>query len=87
MATIVERVDEPVDQRHLRTDDGELDALALDGRQQPFDVVGGDVEQAGVLRDAGVARRAQQLGLLRRAAERAHERVLAAAGADDEDLH
>ena len=46
-----------------------------------------DVEQAGVARDAGVARRAQHLGVLRRAPERADDRVLAPARADDEDLH
>ena len=54
-------------------------------RGQRVDVVGGDVEQPRVRRDAGVAGRAEQLGALRRAGERADERVLAAAGADDED--
>ena len=34
----------------------------------------------------GVAGRAQHLGRARRAVQRAHERVLAPAGADDEDL-
>ena len=40
-----------------------------------------------VTRDPGVAGRAQHLGALRRARERTHDRVLAAARADDEDPH
>ena len=36
-------------------------------------------------RDAGVAGRAQQLGALRRARERLHERVLAGPRAEDQD--
>ena len=77
----------PRDERHLRPDDDEVDALALDRGDEPVDVLDGDVEQARVGGDAGVAGRAQQLGLLRRALQRAHDRVLAPAGADDEDLH
>ena len=81
------RVDESTHQRRLRTDDGEVDVLALDRGQQPLDVVDRDLEQARVRGDARVTRRAQQLRLLGRALQRAHDRVLAPARADDEDLH
>ena len=50
------------------------------------DVLGRDVEAARVGGDAGVARRAQHLGRARAAQQRAHDRVLAAAAADDQDL-
>ena len=51
------------------------------------DVVGGDIEAAGVGGDPGVAGRAEQLRRVRRAGQRADDRVLAPAAADDEDLH
>ena len=44
-----------------------------------------DIEARGVRRDARVARRAQQLGRLRAAQQRADDRVLAPAAADDQD--
>ena len=62
--------------------------LALAAATQPLDVIGGDPPAARASAcDAGVARRAQQLRLLRRARQRTHERVLTPARADDENLH
>ena len=46
-----------------------------------------DSTRARVAPDPGVAGRAQHFGRLRRAQQRAHDRVLAAARADDEDPH
>ena len=71
-------VGEPGDERRLGPDHDEVHAgeLAL------------AATIVGVARDAGVARRGEHLRALRRAHERPHDRVLAAAGADDEDpLH
>ena len=50
------------------------------------DVLGADVEAARVGRDPGVAGRAEDLGRARGARQRAHDRVLAPAASDDEDL-
>ena len=85
MPRAAEEVDEAVDQRRLGPDDDEVDGLALGRRRHGGHVAEPDVEQAGVARDAGVARRAEDLGVLRRAPERADDRVLAPARADDED--
>ena len=82
-----QEVDEAGDERRLGPDDDEVDGLALGRRGHGGHVAGADVEQARVARDAGVAGRAEHLGLLRRAPERADDRVLAPARADDEDLH
>ena len=81
-----ELVGEAGDERHLGPDDDEVDALRRGGVGQPGDVVDGDRQQPRVGGDARVAGRAQQLGRGGRALQRAHERVLAPAGADDEDL-
>jgi len=82
-----QRVDEPRHERRLGTDDGEVNPLALDRLDDPLHILRGDLQQARVPGDPGVPRRAQQLGHLRRASERAHDRVLAPTGADDQDLH
>ena len=73
-------VDEAGDERRLGPDDDEVDALvARRAAAMPADVVDADVEQAGVGGDPGVAGRAEDLGRLRRARERADDRVLAPA--------
>ena len=82
-----QRVDQTGDERRLGPDDDEVDRLALGRRGQGVDVVDADVEQVGVGGDAGVAGRAEHLRRLRRAPQRADDRVLAPARADDEDLH
>ena len=81
-------VGQPGDERRLGPADHELDPGRGGRAREALDVAGvGARQRRGVARDARVARRAQQLGPLRRARERAHDRVLAPAGADDEDLH
>ena len=61
-------------------------ALARRGDDR-LDVLGADLGQAlGVGGDPGVAGRAEQLGSVGRARERPHDRVLAPAAADDQDL-
>jgi hypothetical protein len=79
----VETVHETRDQRRLGADHDEV--AALRGGDEPVEVRHRHVDELRVARDAGVARRAQQLGLLRRALERPDDRVLASARADDED--
>ena len=81
------RVDEPRDERHLGPDDDEVDGFVARRRDQRVEIIDGDLEQPRIGGDAGVAGRAEQLRPLRRARERADERVLATPGADDKDLH
>ena len=83
---LLERVDDPLDQRRLGPDDDEVGLLLARRRDDAFGVLGGDLEAAGVGRDPGIARSAQHLARLRRARERAHDRVLASPAADDQDL-
>ena len=75
------------DERRLRPDHDELDARVACRGGERGRVVGGRVERARVAPDPRVARRAQHLGRLRGAQQRADERVLPAARADDEDPH
>jgi hypothetical protein len=62
-----------------------VDAFALDGRDDALRVVGRQVQEMRVLSDAGVAGGAPQLDAI--TLQRLHQRVLAAAAADDEDAH
>ena len=78
-------VRQPGHQRRLRAGHDQLDARRGRGRGEPFDVARVAASTVRVARDPRVAGRAQQLGLLRGARERAHDRVLAPAGSDDED--
>ena len=82
-----QRVGEPVDERRLRPDDDEVDLRRAGRGGERVGIVRGRVERPRVAADAGVAGRAQDLGRLRRAQQRPDERVLAPAGADDEDPH
>jgi hypothetical protein len=82
----VQLVDQAGDERGLGADDDEVDALVAGGVHERLEVVDAGVDRAGVGGDAGVAGRAQQGRRLRRARQRADERVLAPARADDEDL-
>jgi hypothetical protein len=81
-----ERVGEPRDERRLRPDDDQVGAGVARRAGERRGVAVRRVERPRVAPDPGVAGRAQHLGRLRRAQQRAHERVLAAARADDEDL-
>ena len=84
-----EAVDDAGDERHLGTDDRELDALLLGELDQRREVRGGNghVARLRLARGAGVARRAQDLADLRRLRELPGQRVLAPAAADDQNLH
>ena len=82
-----ERVDEPRDERRLGPDDDEVDGLALGRVGHRGDVLDRRLDEPRVARDARVAGSAQDLGRLRRAPQRAHDRVLAPPGTDDENLH
>ena len=75
------------DQRRLGTDDDEVGAERLGQVGDGGTVQRVDVVQRGERRDARVAGRGVHLGDRRIAGEGERERVLAAAGADDEDLH
>ena len=75
------RVGQAGHERRLGADHDEVHALGDSLRRE---VVAADDPR--LARDARVAGRAQQLRGLRRARERAHDRVLAPAAADDEDL-
>ena len=71
----------PGDERHLRTDDRQVDRR----RAENPSTSSGSIDDRRVGLDAGVAGRAQHLGRLRRPVERPHQRVLTRAGPDDED--
>ena len=73
-------VDEARDQRRLRPDDDEVDPGRGDRRR-----VVGAVERRRLARDPGVPGGAEHLRRLRGAQQRAHDRVLAPAAADDEN--
>ena len=82
-----ERVRQARDERRLRPHDDEVDGRVARRAGQGGRVVSGRLEHVGVAADARVAGRAQDLGRLRGAQQRADERVLAPARADDEDPH
>ena len=80
-----ERVDEAEREGDLGADHDESDFLVLGERDQAGDVIGGDGETRGVLRDAGVAGNTEDPGLGGAREQRADEGMFASAGADDED--
>jgi hypothetical protein len=85
-AVLAQAVGEAGDQRRLGADDDQIDVLVRGEPEQAVDVVGGEVDQPRVGGDAGVAGGAEQSRVLWRAGERADQRVLAPARADDENL-
>ena len=80
----LERVHEARDQRRLGADDVRSALLLRARRTSPSTSSAADVEAARVGGDAGVAGRAQHLRRARAAQQRAHDRVLAPAAADDQ---
>src|SRR5262249_47961320 len=78
-------VDQPGDQRGLRSDHHEVDVLVTGPSDQAVDVVGVDVETAGLRCDPGVAGGAEHLRTPGGARESAHDGVLAPTSADDEN--
>jgi hypothetical protein len=80
-------VGHPGDQRCLRTDDDEVDRLAVSQLADHRRVRRVDVDEVGDLRDAGVAGRAQHTVHRRIARQPPRQRVLAPPASQDEDLH
>ena len=86
-AGLGQRVGQAVDERRLGPHDHEVHRLVARSRDQPVEVVDAELERARIPRDAGVARRGEEVGRGRRAPQRPHDGVLAPARADDEDPH
>ena len=81
-----QRVDEPVHERRLRARRRRSRRRRRSPRRSTESVIADvGVERLRLRADPGVAGHAQQLRALRRARQRADQRVLAAARADDED--
>ena len=86
-ATLAERIDHARDERRLRPDNDEIAALVGGRADDRIDILGRDVDAPDpVARDAGVPGCGDDLRVLRAAEQCAHDRVLAAAAPDDEDL-
>src|SRR5205085_1102544 len=83
----LEIIDDAGDQRIVRTDHDKIDSL-LPAKRHDRGVVGEvDRYAFGLLGDAGVARRAPEPGGERRARDLPGQRMLAPAGAEEEDVH
>jgi len=82
-----EIIDNAGDQRHFRADDDEVDFRFL--AEGDHGLVVGDVEcdAFGFLRDAGIAGGAVELRHQRTGGDLPGQRVLAAAGTENEDVH
>ena len=74
-------------ERRLRPDDGEVDAQVAGELDEPLDVLAANGMAAVQPRDARVAGRGVELREPRAAHERARQRMLATARADEEDPH
>ncbi len=74
-------------ERVLGADDGEVHALFADELHEADEVVRAERDAFGLPRDSGVAGRAIDFLHQRRLGDFPDERMLAAAAADDEDLH
>ena len=82
-----QRVRQPGDQRRFRTDHDEIDPLTpAEGRRRPRDRRGSSAARLGDVRDAGIAGRDEQL-CQPRAVPSPGQRMLAAARADQQDVH
>jgi hypothetical protein len=84
-----EGIDRARDQGRLWTDQRQVDALRARELEEPRDVLGRDADVAhlGLAGGAGVAGSDQHFRDARRGGALPGESVLAAAAADDEDLH
>ncbi len=83
----LESVDEPGDQRRLRADHDQVDALGRGSRDDSADVLGAEVEAASVGGDPGVAGRTEQLRRATGPRQRLDDRVLPPAASYDQDSH
>ena len=87
-ARLAQRVGDARDERRLGADHHEVHAGRGGRPREPRRVAGSaPASTTASARMPALPGRAQQLGRLRRAGERAYQRVLAPTGADDEDLH
>ena len=87
MPAALQIVGDPGDERRLRPDHDEVDrSFPAEGGDGG---VVGDIErdQFGFLGDAGIARRGVELGQHRRGGELPGQRMLAAAGPDEKNIH
>ena len=86
-AGLAERITQSRNERRLGTDDHQLDAFVAAKRDD--DVVIGRIDRdaLGDLGDPGITGRAEELGQERACAQRPGERVLAAARANQQDIH
>src|SRR6185369_13860499 len=82
-----EPIDDAAIERQLRSDDGEIDRVALGKRQQQFRIARIDRRELGHRRDAGVARRAEERGHAGLARELPGEGVLAPAATRHQHPH
>ena len=85
--TRLEQIDDAQAERELGADDGQGDPFGFGERGQPVQIVGRQIDRLGMLRDAGVARRAIHLRDVRALPELPDQGVLASAATDDQDLH
>jgi hypothetical protein len=79
----LEGVDDPVRERVVRADDGQVDRALGRPIGQPIDLARADRDELGQLADAGVARCAVELVAAGALAQLPAERVLATARTDD----
>jgi hypothetical protein len=81
-----EPIGDPEHERRLRPDDREVDLRLAGVARERLDVVGRDVDAGRDLRERVVARRDEEATRERRGEDRLGQRVLATAGADEEDV-
>ena len=74
------------DERSFGPDHGQVDPLPLDESHEAWDVVGLDVDDEGVVADAGVSRRAEEPPDSRAPPQAADQGVLAGASADHQNI-
>jgi hypothetical protein len=76
-------VDYPAIERQLRTDDGQIESLAIGQRQQAVDIAGVNGGKPGVQTNAGVPRSARHFTVWRRARQGPNQSMLTPAGSHD----
>src|SRR5262249_10153726 len=80
-------IGDPETQRELRSDDGEIDLLAIGERDHGVDVRGIDWNRARKATNSGIARGGDELADVAVAGQAGHERVLARAATENKNSH